>query len=187
MALLNEESIRTLASFKTPDRPVVTAYLDVDGKRWPKYADVEARFDRLVRDNGEALSNGHATAVDDLQKIQGHLRAGIDRSRTRGLAIFSCGDALWEVHQLPVRVKDQLVVNQTPHVRQLEGILDNYKGFGLLLAGQAAHPHVRVRAERARRQERGLRGPAHGTPTTPATATAGTSEATSGRPPPTST
>ena len=135
MALLNEESIRNLASFKAPDRPVVTAYLDVDGKRWPKYADVESRFDRLVRDAAEALtSNGHATAAADLQKIQGHLRAGIDRSRTRGLAIFSCGDALWEVHQLPVRVKDQLVVNQTPHVRQLEGIIDNYKGFGLLLA-----------------------------------------------------
>ena len=135
MALLNEESIRTLASFKAPDRPVVTAYLDVDGKRWPKYADVESRFDRLVRDAAEAGgSNGHAAAVPDLQKIQGHLRSGIDRSRTRGLVFFACGDALWQVHQLPVRVKDQLVVNQTPHVRQLEGIIDNYKGFGLLLA-----------------------------------------------------
>lgn len=135
MALLNEESIRTLASFKAPDRPVVTAYLDVDGKRWPKYADVESRFDRLVRDASDAVgSNGHVAAAGDLQRIQGHLRAGMDRSRTRGLAIFSCGDALWEVHELPVRVKDQLVVNETPHVRQLEGIIDNYKGFGLLLA-----------------------------------------------------
>jgi peptide chain release factor subunit 1 len=135
VALLNEESIRTLASFKASDRPVVTAYLDVDGKRWPKYADVEARLDRLVREASEAAtSNGHAPAVADLQKIQGHLKGGMDRSRTRGLAIFSCGDDLWQVHQLPVRVKDQLVVNQTPHVRQLERIVDNYKGFGFLLA-----------------------------------------------------
>ena len=135
MALLNEESIRTLASFKTPEQPVVTVYLDVDGKRWPKFADVEARLDRLVRDATDAAkANGHAAAVPDLQRIQGHVRSGLDRSRTRGLAIFSSGDALWQVHHLPVRVKDQLVVNQTPHVRQLEGIVDNYKGFGFLLA-----------------------------------------------------
>ncbi|HUP85243.1 MAG TPA: hypothetical protein VM143_06210 [Acidimicrobiales bacterium] len=135
MAQLNEESIRTLASFKAPDRSVVTAYLDVDGKRWPKFADVEARLDRLIREAKDAASaNGHADAIGDLQRIQGHVRSGLDRSRTRGLAIFSCGVDLWEVHQLPVRVKDQLVVNQTPHVRQLEGIVDNYKGFGFLLA-----------------------------------------------------
>lgn len=135
MPLLNEDSIRALASFKAADRPVVTTYLDVDGKRWPKFADVEARLERMVRDATEkATANGHAGAVPDLQRIQGHVKRGLDRSRTRGLALFSSGDDLWEVHELPVRVKDQLVVNQTPHVRQLEGIVDNYKGFGLLLA-----------------------------------------------------
>jgi peptide chain release factor subunit 1 len=135
VALLNEDSIRALASFKAADRPVVTTYLDVDGKRWPKFADVEARLERLVREASEkASSNGHAAAVPDLRRIQDHVRKGLDRSRTRGLALFASGDDLWEVHELPVRVKDQLVVNQTPHVRQLEGIVDNYKGFGLLLA-----------------------------------------------------
>jgi peptide chain release factor subunit 1 len=133
--LLNEDSIRALASFKAVDRPVVTTYLDVDGKRWPKFADVEARLERMVREATEkAGSNGHAGAVPDLQRIQGHVKQGFDRSRTRGLAVFASGPDLWEVHELPVRVKDQLVVNQTPHVRQLEGIVDNYKGFGLLLA-----------------------------------------------------
>ena len=135
MALLNEESIRALASYKAADRPVVTTYLDVDGKRWPKFADVEARLERMVREASDrASSNGHAGALPDLHRIQAHIKKGLDRSRTRGLAMFASGDDLWEVHELPVRVKDQLVVNQTPHVRQLEGIVDNYKGFGLLLA-----------------------------------------------------
>ncbi len=135
MALLNEDSIRALASFKAADRPVVTAYLDVDGKRWPKFADVEARFDRMIREaTDEAGANGHAQAVGDLQRIQERVHEGVDRSRTRGVAVFSSGEDLWEVHELPVRVKDQVVVNQSPHVRQLEAIVDNYKGFGLLLA-----------------------------------------------------
>jgi peptide subunit release factor 1 (eRF1) len=135
VALLNEESIRSLASFKATDRPVVTTYLDVDGKKWPKFSDVEAKLDRLVRESVDAAAGtNHAAAAGDLQRIQAHLKKGMDRGRTRGLAIFACGADLWEVHELPVRVKDQLVVNQTPHVRQLEGIVENYKGFGFLLA-----------------------------------------------------
>jgi len=135
VALLNEESIRTLASFKTPDRPVVTAYLDVDGRRWPRFADVEARFDKLVREASESAgSTGHAAAQSDLERMLVYVRKGVDRSRTRGLAIFSCGEALWQVHHLPVRVKDQVVVNATAHVRQLEGVVASYPGFGVLLA-----------------------------------------------------
>lgn len=134
MALINEESIRSLASFKGADRPVVTAYLDVDGRRWPKFADVEARLERMVREATESTkANGRSEAVADLEHIQSHVTQGIDRSRTRGLAMFSCGAALWQVHELPMRVKDQLVVNETPHVRQLERIVDNYPGFGFLL------------------------------------------------------
>lgn len=137
MALLNEESIRALASYKTPDRPVVTAYLDVDGRRWPKFADVEARLDRMIREGHDAVRSdgaGKARAVEDFERIRAHVAKGVDRSRTRGLVFFSSGEDLWQVHELPVRVKDQLVVNSTPHVRQLERIVDNYPGFGFLLA-----------------------------------------------------
>ena len=134
MALLNEESIRALASFKATDRPVVTTYLDVDGRRWPKFAEVEARLARLVRDAMDVPAESKpCAAAADLARIQAYVKSGFDRSRTRGLAVFACGEELWEVHELPVRVKDQVVVNQTPHVRQLEGIVDNYKGFGFLV------------------------------------------------------
>ncbi len=135
MALINEESIRSLASFKVPDRPVVSLYLDVDGGRWPKFTDIEARLEKMVRQAVEtAKAAGKTKALGDLERIEAHVRKGIDRSRTRGVVIFSCGDALWQVHELPVRLKDHLVVNDTPHVRQLEGIIDNYPNFGFLLA-----------------------------------------------------
>jgi peptide chain release factor subunit 1 len=134
VTLLSEESIRNLASFKAPDRPVVTAYLDVDGKRWPRFQDVESRLEHLVRGAIDgAAANGHKSAIPDLERILQHVRRGLDRSRTRGLALFSCGDALWETFELPVRVKDHLVVNQSPHVRQLETVVDNYPGLGMLL------------------------------------------------------
>lgn len=135
MAPISEDTIRKLAAFKGDGAPVVTLYLDVDGRRWPRYNDCEARVDRMVRQASDrATGIGHGTALEDLRRVEAHVRGGLDRSRTRGLAIFASGQALWEVFELPVPVRDQLVVNKTPHVRQLEGVVDNYERFGVLLA-----------------------------------------------------
>ena len=39
-----------------------------------------------------------------------------------------------EVIELPVPVRNQLVLNQAPQVKQLETIVDSYERFGVLLA-----------------------------------------------------
>lgn len=132
MTPLNQETIRSLASFKGGARPVVSVYLDVDGRRWPRFADCENRLERLMREAIDRPATG-GDAVADLRRVQA-LIGGLDRTRTRGVAVFASGDQLWEVFELPVRVKDQVVVNQTAHVRQLERVVDTYRGFGVLLA-----------------------------------------------------
>lgn len=134
MAPLNQETIRSLASFKGDGRPVVTVYLDVDGRRWPRFADCDSRLERLARQAGERTGAGRSEIDSDLRRVLAHVRGGLDRTRTRGIAVFASGEQLWEVFDLPVRVKDQVVVNQTPHVRQLERVVDTYRGFGVLLA-----------------------------------------------------
>jgi hypothetical protein len=40
---------------------------------------------------------------------------------------------LWRVIELPVPVRSRLTINQTPQVRQLEAVLDEYERFGVLL------------------------------------------------------
>ena len=132
MAALTQDAIRTLAGFKGRSAPVVTLYLDVDGRRFVRARDYEQQLDAMVRAAGEQ-TNGHASANADLQRITDHVRAGIDRSSTRVLAIFSCGTDLWQVVELPVPVRNQLVVNATPHVRQLETVLSEHERFGVLL------------------------------------------------------
>jgi peptide chain release factor subunit 1 len=134
VAALTQDAIRSLAGFKGQDAPVVTLYLDVDGRRYVRPKDYERRLEALIRQAGQ-MTNGHAPAVHDLARIEAHVKAGIDRSRTRGLAIFSCqAPDFWKVVELPVPVRNQLVVNATPHVRQLEGVLDEFERFGVLLA-----------------------------------------------------
>ena len=134
MATLTQDAIRSLAGFKGQHAPVVTLYLDVDGRQYVRPKDYEIQLESLLRRAGE-LTNGHAPAVHDLERIEAHVKSGFDRSRTRGLAIFSCtAHDFWKVVELPVPVRNQLVINATPHVKQLEGVLDEYGRMGVLLA-----------------------------------------------------
>lgn len=133
MAALTQDLIRSLAGFRGADAPVVSLYLDVDGRRYVRPKDYEQQFDALVRSVKERANGSSPRA--DLERISGHVRKRLDRSHTRGLAIFSCvAHDLWTVLELPVPVRNQLVVNATPHVRQLETVLSENERFGVLLA-----------------------------------------------------
>jgi hypothetical protein len=138
MSLVAEDRIRALATVQSPSAPVVTCYLDVDGRRFPRKQDVEGELDRLLR----AGDDVPADARKDLDRIEQHVRAGFDRSRTRGLAVFACGTQdLWEVVDLPVPVRSQLVVGSTPALGQLESVVEEHGSLAVLLADRK---HARI-------------------------------------------
>ena len=71
----------------------------------------------------------------DLHRIEEYVKAGLDRSHTRGLAIFSCAaHELWEVFPLPVPVQSRVVINNAPAVSQLEAVLEESEALAVLLA-----------------------------------------------------
>lgn len=129
MSPITEQDVRELAAFKGRTTPVTSLYLDVDGRRHPSPKDHEQRLDRMLKRVRDVAPE------DDVRRIERHVKRGVDRGTTRGLALFSCeADGLWQAIELPVAVRDQVVVNHTPHVRQLESVLDRYGCFGVLLA-----------------------------------------------------
>jgi peptide chain release factor subunit 1 len=131
---ITEDDIRSLASFKGEDAPVTSVYLDVDGGRHVRFQDVIRSAELMLKDVLQK-HDGHPSVAADIQRVQELVRGGIDRSKTRGLAVFSCSaHDFWQVVELPVSVRDQVVVNHTPYVRQLEVVVDEYERFGLLLA-----------------------------------------------------
>lgn len=133
LATLTQDVIRDLAGCQAQETPVVSLYLDVDGRRFVRPKDYEVHLDRLLKE-AASYTNGHKPAATDLERIEAFVKGGIDRSRTRGLAVFSCAaQGLWRVFELPVPVRSQLIVNATPHVRQLETVVDEYERFGVLL------------------------------------------------------
>ena len=131
MALVTEDAVRELAAFKGKEAPVVSVYLDVDGKAHPKRQDYEFALERLLRPSRTATD---PSIVEDLRRIEGYVRAGVDRSHTRGLALFACSaHDFWQAIPLAVPVHNQMVINHTPHVRQLEAVLHNNVRFGVLV------------------------------------------------------
>jgi peptide chain release factor subunit 1 len=131
MALVTEDAVRTLAGLKGSDAPVVSVYLDVDGRRYPRRQDYELALERLLR--GSPSASGPLVA-EDVRRIEAYVRGGIDRSQTRGLALFACSaHGLWETIELSVAVHNQLVINHTPQVRQLEAVVHNHARFGVLV------------------------------------------------------
>lgn len=160
MGLVTEDAVRTLAAFKGKDAPVVSVYLDVDGRRSPRQRDCERSLERMLR---SAPIDAHPSISEDLRAIEAHVRAGVDRSHTRALAMFSCSiNGFWQSWHLAVGVRNQLVVNHTPHVRQLEAIVDTNERFGVLVVDrQRARMFVFEQGELVERDELFDRLPRH--------------------------
>jgi peptide subunit release factor 1 (eRF1) len=134
VALITEDLIRELAGIRGDEAPITSCYLDVDGRRLIRHQDVEHELDVMLRD-ARQRANGHRSVHDDLQRIEAYVRGGFDRRATRGLAIFACtATALWEVIELPMPVRSQLVINHAPAVGQLEAVLQEHEPIGVLLA-----------------------------------------------------
>ena len=134
MALITEDAIRELAGIRGDEAPITSCYLDVDGRRLIRHQDLEHEVDAVLRD-ARQRANGHRSVHDDLQRIEAYVRGGIDRKATRGLAIFACAASdLWEVIELPVPVRTQVVINHAPAVGQLEALLREHEPIGVLLA-----------------------------------------------------
>lgn len=134
MAVISEDAIRELAAFRGTEAHVTTCYLDVDGRRYVRAQDYEHELDRLLREARDHAGTD-ASVADDLRRMSEYVRAGVDRSRTRGLAMFACSaQGLWKVVALPVPVRNRILVNRAPAVGQLEHVLHEYERFGVLLA-----------------------------------------------------
>jgi peptide chain release factor subunit 1 len=120
------EQLRELAH--THGDPVVTSlYIDIDGRRDPRRAMVEGRFEHLARTarrQAEAVDSETARAVEeDLERIHRWL-TGLDRSSLRGVAVFSnTRDDFFAALPLRRAVEDEVTIGPSPRLVQLAGIV----------------------------------------------------------------
>jgi peptide chain release factor subunit 1 len=105
---------------------VISFYLDVDGRRYPRPSDYAPHVNALFRAARErALQRGDEAAKrveEDLNRIADWLAADLDRHVTRGLAAFA-GDGHFQAFRLPVAVRDQVAIGARPEITQLCEVL----------------------------------------------------------------
>lgn len=134
-----EQSLRALASIDAADAAVLSFYLDTDGRRHPRRADLErATADALRSVRTDGLSRtGRACIESARTRIQEFIAKEFERGATRGLAIFAC-DALdlWSVFELPTAVRTRAVADVHPHVLRLEALLSRAERFATALVSR---------------------------------------------------
>ncbi|MPY92754.1 MAG: hypothetical protein GEV08_06680 [Acidimicrobiia bacterium] len=132
MPPISQPEVRELATWRGRE-VVTTCYLDVDGRRFVRQQDLEREVDNVVR-RARARMNGNRSVHADLDRILAFVRGGVDRRRTRSLAIFACdADDYWQVVPLPVAVPSRVIVGSAPAIAPLEAALQDYERVGALL------------------------------------------------------
>lgn len=133
MVVIDEAHLRQLASLDLGRGRVTTCYLDLDGRRLPGGADVEIELRRVLAD-GRARAKGDPSVLEDLRRIEAHVRAGIDRSDSRGLVMVCASTAsLWEAIPVPLSLRSQLVIAPAPALGQLEALVHEAEVVALVV------------------------------------------------------
>lgn len=131
MTQLDRSLLRMLAGWDPGDVPITSVSLSVDGRAYPRKADVEVRLDELIRrarSQAEDLDRRAARSVErDTAAMSAFVRDGFDRGSTRGLAMFSASEAgLWEAVQVPRPLMHRAVVARDADLLPLEMLLQTH-------------------------------------------------------------
>jgi peptide subunit release factor 1 (eRF1) len=135
---VGRETVRRLATVRG-DPVISSVYLDIDGAHRPVRATYEEAFEQLadhLRRRARARQDARvARSVDgDIERMRAWLEKGIDRTVTRGVAVFSCHQqGYFEAVEVPVAVRDEAGIGPTPRIRQLVEVLDEKEPFVLAL------------------------------------------------------
>jgi peptide chain release factor subunit 1 len=138
--MLSAETIRRIIRFDGGGLPVTSLYapVAVDSAR-----DVQARVDSLA-DQVSPLAKDSSLEHDvrlsvraDLERIKEAVRE--ERWKPGGIAIFACsGRDLYEEVPLPRPVRDRVVVDDTPYVRPMLAVLDEYHRACVVVVDKAS-------------------------------------------------
>ena len=138
MTSLDRSLLRRLAEWDGGGAPITSVSLSVDGRTYPRRADVEVRLDELLRrarERSDGMDRSAARSVRaDTQAMSRFVREEFERAGTRGLAMFSASAAgLWEVVPVPRPLMHRAVVGPIADLVPLEIVLETYRSSALAL------------------------------------------------------
>ncbi len=135
--MLDRQALLQLSRFRHSERPVVTLYLKVDRtSSEPKHAirlkNLLAEVEARRAEYGNAVWEG---VQRDLERIATHVRDAYAQG-AQHLAVFACGDELFETFSLPYELPNRIDLAPTPVLRPLFRQLQRYERYAAALVTQ---------------------------------------------------
>ena len=140
--MLSKRDIEQIRGFRSPDHPVVSVYLNTDGKSGSK-KEVETRLKEMTRlaraqAEADARRDYRREALTEIQRVENHIVKNYKEFNVRGLALFSCSAAdFWHEVELPRPPRNRFFVGEAPHVRPLHFQEIEYHRFGTALVDKS--------------------------------------------------
>lgn len=133
---LTASGIKDLVSRPVTPHRVTSVYLNTDGARFPRQADVEARLEALLRDAMAAVEHLHGAARDGVEDDAEAIRRFVgdfDRSGVKGLALWASGGEIFDSLETAEPFRNIARVSDHPYVVPLQAMLGRYSHIGLAL------------------------------------------------------
>src|SRR5579884_3401528 len=130
--MITTETINRIVGFAGNGLPVVSLYVRVPPDLRSRGAMVRSQIDSRLHEI-RPMAEDHALGHDAMMSLRGDIGwiAGVaeEHSWPPGtVALFSCsGRGFFEQVQLPRGVRDRVIVDETPWVRSMLAVLDEYQ------------------------------------------------------------
>ncbi len=134
--MLDRQALLRLSQFRRSDRPVVTLYLKIDRtSSEPKHV---IRLKNLLAEAEAQRSKFNAVWEEvqrDLERVSAYVRDAYAQG-AQHLAVFACGDELFEAFSLPYELPTALHLESIPVLRPLFRQLQRYERYAAVLVTQ---------------------------------------------------
>jgi peptide chain release factor subunit 1 len=134
--MLTKEELKEIAKMRGEGSYFVSLYLNVN-----PMANVKDNYvihvKNMLKRAGENLDKAVLKKIaGDLDKVESYILSN-KRVFKRGLAILSSqANKFWKEFHLAVPFKNEIIVGNTPYLKPLLDILDNYQRYAILLVGR---------------------------------------------------
>ncbi len=131
--MLNREELEEIATLQANSSYFVSLYLNVNPMTNAK-GDYVIHFKNMLKNASEGTDKAVVKKIKgDLEKIESFIVSN-KRQFKKGLAILSSSEkSFWKEYHLAVPVKNGIIIDKTPYIEPLLGILDNYQRYAALL------------------------------------------------------
>jgi len=134
--MLTKEELKEIAKMRGEGSYFVSLYLNVNPMTNVKDNYV-IHVKNMLKRTGDNLDKAVLKKIaGDLDKVESYILSN-KRVFKRGLAILSSqANKFWKEFHLAVPFKNEIIVDNTPYLKPLLDILDNYQRYAILLVGR---------------------------------------------------